>query len=393
MLDAIDISGLRAEGDLSGKTAGSGTDALFAMSAATNGDLVRNANSLGPELGKMEERTGLVYLLVYQPKQLSKPGTFHALKVKVGAPGAKVLARSGYYEPRPYASLSPFEQVLAAGDLVTGGERENGLTGHLLAAPFASPADLAQVPVILEIPGGPLLSGDTGAQTSVQIYAYANDAAGTLADYLVAGFTLDLEKLRKDLEAEGVKFYGSLYLPAGDYGLRALVRNATTGRSGVFTAKFRVPALPGGPPTVLPPFFPESASRWIMVHGNPRSDAPPRPVDYPFAVAGESFIPAVAPVVPSGQKARVAVVTYNFGVADKPAPLQVRGEVVTADGTKAPANLNVERRSDFERGGGRKLLLTLDTGGLAPGRYVLKVMISDPSAKKEAENFAGFEVK
>ncbi len=392
VLDAIDISGLRAEGDVGSKP-GSGTDALFAIASVTEGDLIRNANQLGGELERLAQQSALVYLLVYQPKGLTKPGAFHALKVKVKSSGAKVLARSGYYEPRPYASLSALEQMLAAGDLVTAGARENGLAGHLLAAPFASAADLAQVPIILEIPGGPLVSGDTGAQTLVQIYAYANDAAGTLADYLAAGLTLDLSKLRKDLEAGGIKFYGTLYLPAGEYGLRALVRNATTGRSGVFSAKFRVPAMPGGPPTVLPPFFPESASRWIMVRGKPRSDAPARPADYPFAVAGESFVPAATPVLSSGQKARVAIVTYNFGVAEKPAPLEVRGEILGADGSKRPAAITVERRSEFERGGGRKLLLTLDPQGLTPGRYVLKLAVSDAAAKKEAESAAAFEVK
>ncbi|HEY7574018.1 MAG TPA: VWA domain-containing protein, partial [Thermoanaerobaculia bacterium] len=125
VLDTIDISGLRAESDATGAKAGSGTDALFAMAAATDGDLIRNANQLGGELAKLEERTALVYLLIYQPAQLSKPGAFHQLRVRTKAPGARVLARSGYYEPRPYQNLSPLEKLLTAGDLVTGGSREN----------------------------------------------------------------------------------------------------------------------------------------------------------------------------------------------------------------------------------------------------------------------------
>ena len=69
------------------------------MAADTGGDFVRNANQLAGELEKVAERTSLVYLLVYSPKNLSKPGAFHALKVEVKAPGARVAARSGYYEP------------------------------------------------------------------------------------------------------------------------------------------------------------------------------------------------------------------------------------------------------------------------------------------------------
>ncbi len=395
VLDAIDVSGLRAEGDATGGVAsGSGTDALFAMAAATDGDLVRNSNQLSGELGKLEERTALVYLLVYQPRQLSKPGTFHALKVKVKSPGAKVLARSGYYEPRPYRNLSPLERVLAAGDLVTGGARENEITASLLAAAFASQSEAAQVPVLLEIPGGSLLAGDGGGeQAVVQVYIYANDAMGTLTDYIASEMTLDLSKVRSSLESGGLKFYGTLYLPAGRYGIRALVRNGTTGRSGVFSTSFSIPEMPGGAPTVLPPFFEELPGRWLMVRGNPRPDAPPRPSDYPFAVAGDSFIPSALPALSAKAGVQVALVAYNFGAGGKPEPLEVRAEVVGADGKSQPASVTVSRRSDIERGGGRKVVLDFKPEGLAPGRYALRVAVTDPASKKTAESSSPFEVK
>jgi hypothetical protein len=355
---------------------------------------VRNANQLSGELGKLEERTSLVYLLVYQPRQLTKPGSFHALKVKVKAPGAKVLARSGYYEPRPYRSLSPLERVLAAGDLVTGGSRENEIAGSLLAVPFASQAEAPQVPVLLEVPGGSLLAGEAGdGQAVVQIYIYANDESGTLTDYVTSEMTLDLAKVWASLESGGLKFYGTLYLPPGKYGVRALVRNGTTGRSGVFSTSFAVPQMPGGAPTVLPPLFEEAPGKWVMVRGNPRPDAPARPADYPFAIAGDSFIPAALPTLTGGAGSPVAVVAYNFGVEAKPEPLEVKAEVVGADGKSRPVNVTVSRRSDVERGGGRKLVLDFKPAGLSPGRYALKVAVSDPASKKTAEASSPFEVK
>ena len=393
VLNAIDISGLRAEGDASGTAAGSGTDALFAMAAATDGDLVRNANALGPELSKLEERTALVYLLIYQPKELAKPGAFHALKVKVRTAGARVYARSGYYEPRPYAALSALEKVLATGDLLTAGTRQNDLATHLLVAPFASQAEAPQVPVLLEIPGKDLLTGATGDALNVQIYVYANDSSGTLADYVVTEMSLDLAKVRPSLESGGLKFYGTLYLPPSTYEVHALVRSTANGRAAVATSRFTVPKMPGGDPTVLPPFFEEAPGRWLMVRGNPRADAPPRPADYPFAIAGDSFIPSVLPVVAPDAPAQVAVVAYNFGGGGSPAPLDVRAEVVGADGTSRPAAVTVARRSDVERGGGRKLILDFKPAGLAPGRYALKVSIADPASKKTAESSGIFEVR
>jgi VWFA-related protein len=94
VLHTIDISGLRAAGDASNNARpGSGTDALFTMASETGGDLVRNANQLGSEMEKLIERTGLVYVLAYQPTQRIRPGAFHEIRVKVRPSGARVLAR------------------------------------------------------------------------------------------------------------------------------------------------------------------------------------------------------------------------------------------------------------------------------------------------------------
>ena len=346
VLDAIDTGGVRAGGDAAGPGAGSGVDGLSTMASETGGDFVRNANSLGGELKNVADRTNQVYLLVYQPKNLSKPGAFHKLRVEVKAPTSKVAARSGYYEPRLYASLSPIERVLASGDLMTGGAAGESVPGRLLAAPFASPDGVAQVPVVLELPGAALFSGDRAEKAGVQVYAYATNASGTLADYVVSEMTLELAKVRGGLEAGGLKFYGTLYLPPGEYGIHVLVREPATGKAGVYAVEVRVPEIPGGAATVLPPFFPEPAGRWLMVRANPRADAPQRAADYPFAVGGEPFIPAALPAVAPGTETSVAVFTYN--VTAKVAALAVKGEVV------ASRRAGARRAADDREGVGRR---------------------------------------
>ena len=220
----------------------------------------------------------------------------------------------------------------------------------------------------------------------MQVYAYAMNSSGTLADYVVSEMTLDLAKVRGGLEAGGLKFYGTLYLPPGDYGVHVLVREPATGRSGVFAANVQVPEIPGGAATVLPPFFPEPPGRWLMVRANPRADAPQRAADYPFAVAGEPFIPAALPTVAMGSETQVAVVTYN--VTAKVAALAVKGEVVSSDGQTRAVPLTIVKASDVERGGGRKLMLSWKPEGLTPGRYALKVAVSGAG-----ESSAAFEVR
>jgi VWFA-related protein len=392
VIDAVDIGGLRADGDPSPRNEG-GTDTLFTMAADTGGDFVRNANQLGGELEKVADRTSLVYLLVYSPRVLTRPGAFHALKVTAKVSGAKVIARSGYYEPRPYRSLSPLEKILSAGDLLTGGESGSRIDLRLTTAAFASPSETPQVPIVLEVPGPSLLAGETAEKSGVQIYAYANDARGNLVDYVASELALDLSRARPTLEASGLKFYGTLYLPPGDYGLRVLVRNTSTGHAGIASARLAVPAIPGGAPSVLPPFFPEPAGHWLMVRGNPRADAPARPADYPFALGGESFIPSALPHLGNGADAQIAVVAYNFGSAGKPAPLAVDLRIVGADGKEIAAPARADKASDVERGGGQKRMYTLHPTGLPPGRYALKVVVTDTATHSSAESASPFDVR
>jgi len=384
----VDISGLRAEGEVAEKK-GSGRDALFTMAAQTGGEFIRNANELSGQLQKLQERTGLIYLLVFQPKKLETPGRFHPLRIKVRAPGARLSARSGYFEPKPYRGLSPIERVLATGDLVTGGAPRDEIGTRLLVAAFPAGDNLAQVPIVLEIPGPALLAGSQGDQTAVEIYAYATDAKGTLVDYLTQSVGLELSKIRATLESGGIKFYGTLYLQPGDYTIRTLVRNGATGHAGAETASLHVPRIPGGEATLLPPVFAGEAGSWVMVKGKPRADAPERAADYPFAVGGESVIPVVRPVLTNGQESRIAVFTYNVAEADT--PLIVRSEVVGPDGNARPASVSVLKRSDAEQRGGRKLLLSFKPEGLTPGLYAFRLAL--PSGGKSAESVGAFEIR
>jgi VWFA-related protein len=393
-LDTIDIGGLRSEPDLTWPTPpGSGTDALFAMASETGGDFVRNANRLGLELESLVERTRLVYLLVYKPPTLTKPGAFHSLQVTVKRPGVKVRARSGYTEPRPFTALTRVERVLEAGDLITGGANGVSFSAPVVAASFAAESRSAQVPFIVEIPGGPLLAGDSGAEGRVQIFTYATGADGSLADYLTQEIALDLPRVRASLVAGGIKFYGTLFLTPGDFTIRTLVQNGSTGIAAVTATPLHVGQVPGDAPLVLPPFFRATSGRWMMVKAIPRPDAPGQAAEYPFAIQGESFIPAALPTLETGTAAQVLVLTYNFDGGGRIEPLQVHPQIEDADGKPRSVEVQIVRRSDRERAGGRALVLSFKPDTLPAGRYVLRVRVSDRVSRRSSEAATDFEVR
>lgn len=104
----------------------------------------------------------------------------------------------------------------------------------------------------------------------------------------------------------GWKFYGSFALPPGRFRLRALVREASTGRSGFAAREVVVPEADEQTPWLTGPFLPEADSRWLLVRDR-ESEGPGGTVVYPFVAEGEPFVPAVAPVLRAGQRVRATL--------------------------------------------------------------------------------------
>jgi len=175
--------------------------------------------------------------------------------------------------------------------------------------------------------------------------------------------------------------------------VRTLVQNGSTGTSAVTSKRLRVNEVPGSAALVLPPFFRATSGRWMMIKAIPRPDAPPRAAEYPFAIQGESFIPAALPTLESGKTAQVLVFTYNFAGEGKIEPLQVHPQIEGSDGKPRPIEVQVVRRSDRERAGGRALVLSFKPDSLPTGRYVLKVRVSDRVSRKSSEASTDFEVR
>jgi hypothetical protein len=94
-----------------------------------------------------------------------------------------------------------------------------------------------------------------------------------------------------------------------------------------------------------------------------------------------------------GAEAKVAVFAYNFGASGKPAALQVESRIVGPDGQDAPIDLRADRTSDVERAGGQKRMFAFRTAGLAPGRYTLRIVVTDPATRASAESAGLFDVK
>jgi len=304
VLDAVDIQGVRVNNSIENGATINSNAGLFLLAGATGGEVFRNSNDLTSDLEHMLRAQEVVYVLGFQPP-VTSPGKFHELRVRVrDVPGARVSARSGYYE---HGSENPLERTLTAAQIILNDIPQDEIGVAALAVPFPT-AGKSQVPVILEIDGADLIAAAKTSIINVELYLYAFDDEGLVRDRIFQVIGLDLPKVAAKLKENGIKYYGTLSLPAGKYTIRTLVHVRETDRKGYARTDISVPGT--NDVAVLPPFFVEDPGKWLMVKGSSH-DATNS--GYPFQINGNPFIPSAAVHLHAGQPREFAVFVYNVG--------------------------------------------------------------------------------
>jgi VWFA-related protein len=376
IIQAVDIGGLRAQGDL-GPARASGEGTLFAMAHDTGGELYRNFNDLAAAMNQVLKKTSITYVLSFQPDEIKHDGSYHKLRVELkngpATKGAQIFFRPGYYAPKPYRQQTATERTLAAAENVIGGGDSGAVGMAVLAAPFRVAGDKAYVPVVIEADGASLLAGTGGNALPAEIYAYAISSSGTIQDFFTQSLRFDLAKVAPALRQGGIKFYGHLDLPPGEYNVRVLVRNGGTGAFGLRSQPLVVPAFSEAAAVLLPPFFPETPGRWLMVRESGRGEQQSAP--YPFVVQEKAYIPSSRPVLAAGQDAAVALVGYHLPAGG----LKAEARVLAADGKDlGEGDLRLGGRENPDAAGEDRLTATFrPPASLVPGEYQLVIVLTD----------------
>lgn len=385
VIHTVDISGLRADSLEENRIRSVGRDALFYLANQTGGQAHEDANDFATELQEVLESSTVTYLLSFQPSDPGNAGDHHRLRVRARAPrGAQLSHRMGYYTPRPYGDLHPMEKRLLASDLIAAAVERDELTMDVLAAPFRAGPNQAYVPVIVEIDGHSLLEDHGRPRLPVEIYAYVTDDKSEMRDFFSRVVTLDLTGREDTFANTGLKYYGSLDLPPGDYLLRVLARNARTGATGVETVVLHVPTFDSGEPTLLPPFFHEEPGAWFLVREQP-ADRYSKTTVYPFTVNGEPYVPSAVPLLLEGGDgaAEICLVGYNLGEGD----LFLQGTVLDGDGERMEGGaLSLRERTVTGIPGLDKLVAAFDPVDLPAGDYTLRVTVTDPATQARPFN-------
>ena len=303
IIDAVDIHGLRTDLDAREGLLKKSNEGLHLLANSTGGTVFQNSNDLSNSFQRVIKSEDVRYVLAFQAP-VSQPGKFHNIKVRlVNVPGGRAVARSGYYEA---GGDSAAERTLSNAEIVVNDVPQDALHIASLVAPFATNAEKAQVPVIVEVNGNDIAGAAKGKKATLDLFTYAFDDEGLVRDEIYQRVALDLDKAGPTLRASGVKYYATLSLPPGKYAVKNLVRIVETDKKGFSRSDIVVPTRDDV--AVSGPFFMEQPAKWVMIKG-PSHDK--SGATYPFEINGEPFIPSAAVRVTGGEPRRFVVFVQN----------------------------------------------------------------------------------
>jgi tetratricopeptide (TPR) repeat protein len=253
--------------------------------------------------------------------------------------------------------------------LLTTGQEGGGLPVAALAVPAGDRGADGRfaVPLLVEIEGSGLLSQWHSDTQRIEIYAYAMGADGAIHDFLAQGLTLNLKQWGEAILDGGVKFVGSVSMPAGAGSVRVLVVDPDTLRYSLRVLPVTVPSPDAGP-LLLQPLFSDPRGRWVLARQSQDvSGLPPLLVDEGWG------LPSSLPLLAAGKTRRIEILGRGLPT-DPTVTLRIRtefgktvqeipGRIVARTKTTGPAP--------------ERLAVDVDLPKLETGRYRVSLAVKD----------------
>jgi VWFA-related protein len=343
-----------------------GHQGLQALSDATGGVSVVNTNNFREGLDRVVSRSSY-YILAYRP---SEPfdGKFHKLQIKVGRPGAKVYSRMGYVA----TADQPLTKMMTRGERVINAAM-SPLARHDVDVSGAlqyrfMPDNHASIDVDLLIDANKLelKRGDDGKyHTTLDVVGFLLNREGKTQEGFsqTVNASLTPEEYKRALEL-GIGYTGHVDLPPGSYQLRAVVREADTGKLGSLSKYIEVPDMTRKRLTMSSVFL------------------------HAVEPGGKQPVALTAlRQIPRKDDLRYSAVIYNPKLDHGKSQLSARmilsrGDKIIFDGPVQTVEVAGADGSQVVKIG------QIGVGKLQPARYVLTLVVTDALADKKAQTLA-----
>ncbi len=366
-------------------------ETLTTLAADTGGRALLDNNDLALGIVQAQRDIGSYYILGYYSSNPALDGRFRRIRVRLASqPTARLDYRSGYFASKQFRDFTSsdkerqLEEALLLADPVTD------LSLALEVNYFRLGRDRYLAPVAVKIPGSEIeLVRRGGHQTAeFDFIGRVRDTRGRTMGTVRDGIGVKLSgENALQLGRRQLQYDTAFTLPPGDYVLKFLTRENTSGKMGTFETKFTIPDL-----AAQSSYLRTSSVVW----GNQREPLSSAVgsaerdkkllATHPLVQEGQKLIPSITRVFRRNQDLFVYFEVYDpdTGPADKAPSITAslsffRGKLKAFESDAVqvkhtlgprPQTVAVQFRVPLER--------------LAPGRYTCQVNVVDEIGRKFA---------
>jgi VWFA-related protein len=362
-------------------------DTYYALAKDTGGRAMFDYNDLSLGITQAAQAVTGYYMIGYYTANTAKDGRFRRVKIEVGGGLAAELShRPGYYGAKEFDRFNAVDKERQL-------EEAFRLEDPITDIPMAMEVNYFQlnraeyfVPVSVRMPGSELTRPRPGGSTRAVI-----DMLGEIKDeYGVtiqnakdkAEFTLDAATATQ-VARRPIHYETGFTLLPGNYVIKVLARDGTTGRIGTFQKSFTIPNLERElvrlpiSTVVLTSQRVGRTDALFSVQQKIPSDAA-----NPLVHEGLKLIPSVTRTFSASRPLFVFLQSYERGAAMRPLVAFV---TFYREGAKIFETEPLGITGGWDpKSRAVPIRLTVPLGGLPPGSYECQVSVLDPAASRAA---------
>jgi len=337
---------------------------LSTVASTTGGVSVVNTNNFEAGLDKILARSNGYYTLAYSPSE-KFDRKFHKIEIKVKRSGTRLYSHMGYFAKDDSPSTAPRtkEETVAAAARSPLAKNDIDVSPNITVK--LQPGTNAGVDIHMLIDAKKLHFNEAGDryQDSLDVVGFVFDQMGRNRGGFSETINLNLtrDEYRKALK-EGLTYSAGTDVSPDYYQIRVVVREESSGDVGSFSKYLEVPDLAKG----------KLAMSSVFLFATDAKGAKPAPL-----LAQRRLSRA--------QDLRYAAMIYNPKLKDgKP---QLRSQLIISQGNKV---LLRGPEEPIEANGSSPVtkMGQLALGKVAPGRYVLTLVVTDTLADKKTQTVA-----
>ncbi len=373
-----------------GQSRNDSQESLATLAKDTGGRLFADDNDLSLGMEKARDDIASYYILGYYSTNGKSDGKYRRVQVKLnGYPDAKLDYRSGYFGQKDFAKFTSndkenqLQQAIMLGDPVTD------LTLSAELNYFRLSRDRYFIPFAVKIPGAEiaLAKSKGAAQTEFDFIGQVRDDHQKLVSVVRDGIKIKLDgQTAEQLSARPIAYDTGFTLPPGNYVMKFIARENTTGKLGTWESKFVVPNLAPDQPALKTSSVVWSNQREALSDALASAETKKKIVESdPLVTGGQRLIPSITRVFRKDQNLYVYLEVYDPGLGEdqKPAVAATlsfyRGKTRSFESEPVRLNAFAEKRGQTI-----PVRFQASLAQLATGRYTAQINLIDEAGKRFA---------